>query len=284
MPSPPDLPGVTHRYHDLATGLTAHVAHAGPEDAPPLLALHGFPQHFYAFRRVIDRLDTEFRILAMDTRGLGWSGPAPDGDYRKARLAEDAVALLDALDIDRACLAGHDWGAWVGFHAVLEHPERFCGFVAAGAAHPWPSAATTLRESPRFLYQPPIAAPALGPRIISALVPRFISGGWGDRTTYDRAAERIYADSYRDARRAEAGSRYYRDFLRHEVLRNPGGRLTTPTRMLQGTRDPIGTKLAEGLDEHGDDARTELLDGCGHFVPEERPAEFARAVRAVCAG
>ena len=38
-------------------------------------------------------------MLAMDTRGLGWSGPAPDGDYRKARIAEDAVALLDDLGI-----------------------------------------------------------------------------------------------------------------------------------------------------------------------------------------
>jgi pimeloyl-ACP methyl ester carboxylesterase len=135
-----------------------------------------------------------------------------------------------------------------------------------------------------LLYQPPIATPILGPRIIPALVPRIVRAGWGDRATYDRAAEDVYARTYRNAARAEAASRYYRDFLRHEVLRNPGGRLTTPTRMLQGTRDPIGTKLAEGLDEHGDDARTELLDGCGHFVPEERPAEFARAVRAVCAG
>ncbi|HET6551843.1 MAG TPA: alpha/beta hydrolase [Solirubrobacter sp.] len=282
MTSPPDLPGVTHLYHDLTTGVTAHVAHAGPQDGPPLLALHGFPQHFYAFRRLIDELGAEFRILAMDTRGLGWSGPAPDGDYRKARLAEDALALLEALEIERAGLVGHDWGAWVGFHAVLRAPERFTGFVAAGAAHPWPSAAATLREAPRFLYQPPIAAAILGPRIIPALVPRIVRAGWGDRATYDRAAEDVYARAYRNPARAEAASRYYRDFLRHEVLRNPTGRLTTPTRMLQGKEDPIGTRLAEGLDEHGDDARTELLEGCGHFVPEERPAELARAVREVC--
>src|SRR5687767_6210027 len=128
----PKRPGVSHEYHELSTGVRAHVAHAGPEDAPPVLALHGFPQHWYEWRRVIDALGGEFRVLAMDTRGLGWSGPAPDGDYRKARLAEDAVALLDALGIERAGLLGHDWGGWVGFHAALRFPERWTGYVATG--------------------------------------------------------------------------------------------------------------------------------------------------------
>jgi len=54
-----------------------------------------------------------------------------------------------------------------------------------------------------------------------------------------------------------------------------------PARLLHGTRDPLGTALALGLERHGDDARTELLDGCGHMVPEERPAEVAAAVRSL---
>ena len=54
-----------------------------------------------------------------------------------------------------------------------------------------------------------------------------------------------------------------------------------PTRLLQGTRDPLGTALALGLERHGDDARTELLDGCGHMVPEQRPVDVAAAVRAL---
>jgi len=53
--------------------------------------------------------------------------------------------------------------------------------------------------------------------------------------------------------------------------------------LLQGTKDPIGTALSTGLERHGDDARTILLEGCGHFVPEERPAEVAAAVRATLA-
>ena len=62
--SSPTGPGVEHRYHELSTGVRAHVAHAGPEDAPPVVALHGFPQHWYEWRRVIDALAGEFRVLA----------------------------------------------------------------------------------------------------------------------------------------------------------------------------------------------------------------------------
>jgi pimeloyl-ACP methyl ester carboxylesterase len=245
------------------------------------VALHGFPQTWYEWRRVIRELEGEFRILAMDTRGLGDSGPARDD--RKASIADDAIALLDHLGIERAGLMGHDWGGWAGFQAVLRAPERFTGYVASGTAHPWLGAGTTVRVLPHFLYQPPLAAPVLGPRLIPELVPRLLRAAWGDRETYENAAERVYQDAYRAPGKAGAASRYYREFLVFEALRWPGGRLEVPTRLLQGVRDPIGTAVARGLEEHGDDATTVLLEGCGHFVPEERPLAVADAVREVCA-
>ena len=270
----PDWPGVEHRYHELSTGVRAHVAHAGPEDAPPVLALHGFPQHWYEWRRVIDELP-DFRILAMDTRGLGWSGPAPDGDYRKARIAEDAVALLDDLGIDRAILLGHDWGGWAGFTAVAIAPGRWSGYVATGTPHPWQPRRAQLLTAPRTLYQPVIGSPFVGPRLIQRLVGTFLRVGWGDRSTYDEAAEEIYAASYREPGRAEAASRYYRHFVAHEVLRTTPSRTSVPIKLLYGTREPLGRAGVDGFED------VQLLEGCGHFVPEERPEEVASAVRSI---
>jgi pimeloyl-ACP methyl ester carboxylesterase len=276
---PPALQGVAHRFYELATGVRVHVAEAGPLDAPVVVALHGFPQHWWMWRRVIALMAGEARILAMDLRGLGWSEQPADGDFRKARIADDAVALLDALGIERALLAGHDWGAWAGFHAVLDAPSRWTAFVPTGIAHPWQPPGIALRLLPRLAYQPPLAAPILGPRVVRAGVRRILRGAWGDRSTYDRRAEDLYAARYAEPERAEAGSRYYRDFLLHEVLRFPGGRLRVPTRLLYGRRDFLGVAPALGVERHGEDARTVLLDGCGHFVPEERPAEVAEAIR-----
>jgi pimeloyl-ACP methyl ester carboxylesterase len=264
---PPALDGVVHRDHDLATGVRAHVAHAGREDGPAVVAVHGFPQHWWVWRRVIP-LVPDVRFLAADVRGLGWSGQPPDGDFRKARIADDAAALLDALGIDRALWLGHDWGAWAGFLAAARAPDRWRALVATGVPHPWQSRATTMRALLRFAYQPPLAAPVLGPRIIRHVVPRLVR-------------DEVYAERLREPARAEAASRLYRDFLLHEAGRARLPRLEVPARLLHGTRDPLGTALALGLERHGDDARTELLDGCGHVVPEERPVEVAAAVRAL---
>src|SRR5688572_10298658 len=99
MPAPPPpLPGVTHRFLDLDTGVRLHVAEAGPRDATPVLALHGWPQHWWAWRRVIPLLSGEYRLIAPDLRGFGWSEHPADGDFTKQRMADDAVALLDALN------------------------------------------------------------------------------------------------------------------------------------------------------------------------------------------
>jgi pimeloyl-ACP methyl ester carboxylesterase len=261
---PPALEGVEHRLHDLSTGVRVHVAHAGPPDAPAVVALHGFPQHWWAWRRVIPLLP-EHRLLVMDLRGLGWSGQPADGDFRKARIAEDAAALLDALGIERAGLLAHDWGAWAAFIAAATAPARWSWLVAAGIGHPWQDRATTVRSLPRLAYMPPVAAPVAGPWLVRHALPRL--------------TEAVYAERYREPERAEAASRLYRHFLAYEAGRTRVPRLRIPARLLQGTRDPLGTALAKGLERHGDDARTILLQGCGHFVPEERPDAIAATVR-----
>jgi pimeloyl-ACP methyl ester carboxylesterase len=273
----PAVPGVEHRFLELGTAVTVHVAEAGAPDAPPVIALHGWPQHWYAWRTVIPLLARDFRVIAADLRGLGWSGWPDDGDFRKARMAEDAIALLDALGIERALLLGHDWGAWAGFLAALQAPERWSGLVAASVPHPWQPRTRALRHAYRLAYQPLIAAPFISPRAmprIAALALRSMAGDGGDP-----GGDAEFVATYRDRRRAEAASRLYRDFLLHEALPGVRGRLTVPARLLYGTRDPLGTAFAEGLERHGDDARTIMLDGAGHRIPEERPETVAEAVR-----
>src|SRR6185295_10585153 len=93
----PRVEGVEHRFVDL-NGLRVHLAEAGPTDSakPPILLLHGWPQHWYMWRRVIGALRDERRLLAPDLRGFGWS-EAPEHGYDGETFAADQVALLDAL-------------------------------------------------------------------------------------------------------------------------------------------------------------------------------------------
>src|SRR5215207_2087074 len=137
MPAPmPPLEGVEHTFHELPTGVRVHVAAFGPRRAPAVLALHGWPQHWWVWRDVMRALEREFRVIAPDMRGFGWSGWPADGDFRKQRVADDALALLDALGLERVRLAGHDWGGWAAILAALTAPERFSSLTLMGIGHP----------------------------------------------------------------------------------------------------------------------------------------------------
>lgn len=116
-------------------GLDMHVVLAGA--GQPLLLLHGFPDSAQLWRKLVPGLVAAgFRVIAPDQRGFGLTSmPADVGDYTIAQITADAIALLDALKIERAALIGHDWGAIIGWHLAANHPDRFSRYVALSVGH-----------------------------------------------------------------------------------------------------------------------------------------------------
>ena len=287
---PPEIPGVRHGSHTLPTGVRLHVAEAGDPEAPPVLCLHGWPQHWLIWRRVIAELAGEARLVCPDMRGFGWSEQPRDDDFRKARLAEDAVALLDALGIERAHVIGHDWGGWTGYLLAVDHAERLRSLLALSIPHPWQPTRRLLKNLPRFAYQLPIVAPVLGRRLMGepSFTIRVLKSGWGDRSTWDDEAGASYAERLSRPEQARAAARLYRTFQLHEAGPGMAGgfagkRLGVPTRLVSGERDPLGTELVRGLERHGDDVEVELVPNCGHFLPEERPDRVVARARELLA-
>ena len=93
-----------------ASGIDFHVLEMG--SGPLALCLHGFPDTAHSFRHQMPMLaDAGFHVVAPFMRGYAPTGAAPDGRYKIAALAEDALALIDALGASDAILFGHDWGA-----------------------------------------------------------------------------------------------------------------------------------------------------------------------------
>ena len=279
MSGPPELPGVSHRYVD-AGGLRVHVAEAGDPDAPPVVLLHGWPQHWWMWRKVIPLLAPEHRVICPDLRGHGWTD-APDWGYDKEQFATDLLATLDALELDRVCLAGHDWGGWTGFLACLRAPERFERFLALSIPHLWQ------RPDPRGIlylwrlyYQVLIGAPGFGEWLMTTqpgFLHRGIRNDGPDPSAWTEADLRLYSDRLREPDRAHASSLVYRTFLTRELPALAAGRyrdkrLTVPGQLVVGEDDPVVRPSSlRGLDEHADDFSVEFADGCGHFVPEQRP-------------
>jgi pimeloyl-ACP methyl ester carboxylesterase len=277
MPSLPELPGVRHADHTIATGVTLHVAEAGDPDAPAILAVHGWPQHWWLWRDVIPVLSRTHRVICPDLRGLGWSGQPADGDFSKPRFADDMLALLDALGLERAGFLGHDWGGWTGWLLALHAPERLERLMALSIVHPWTPRGPALLNAWRILYQPPLAVPVLGP----ALVPRFARLALG--RSMDAATAEVYARVLDDPARAEASSRVYRHFLARDLpglVAGDRARVELPVKVLSGRGDPaVHPSLLGDLQRHAPAAELEIVDG-GHFLVDERPELVADRARA----
>ena len=118
--------------------VTLHVVFAGPEDGPPVLLLHGFPEFWYAWRgpaAVLARAG--HRVIIPDQRGYNRSDkPSGAEPYSLPALAGDIVGLLDALGYERVDLGAQDMGAGVAWHLVQTRPERVQRFAVIDVGHP----------------------------------------------------------------------------------------------------------------------------------------------------
>lgn len=286
----PTLDGVEHHFVDVR-GARLHVAELGA--GPPLVLLHGWPQHWWAWRALMPLLAGAHRVLAPDLRGFGWS-EATRGGYGKEELAYDVVGVLDALQIERASIVGHDWGGVIGFLVCLQHAARVERYVPINTGHVWPtlSARAIPKQLVAVAYQGLLASPGLGPRINASprIVGKVVEAIATRREAVLPAFAQQFAPRLADPARGRAASRLYRTFQLHEYPRWVRGlyadeRLTTPTLWLHGLGDPFFTPgMLKDIVEHADDVRIEYLSGCGHFPAEECPELVADHVRAFLAG
>lgn len=276
LAAPPPIDGARRRYVD-ARDVRFHLTEAGPEDGLPVLALHGWPQHHYAWRDLLRDPPAGMRILAPDLPGYGWSGPAPHS-WLKQEVVSDLLVLLDTLSIDKVLLIGHDWGGFIGHLLALRAPERVCGYLALNIVHPWNTPRTLLPHLWRFLlYQPGVAT--LGGAMMrhTNLVERSMRLSLVDRDSMSRAEIRWFSERFRDTVCARAGVDTYRTFWLEELprlaVKPERRRSTVPTRALFGTSDwAIHPSLAAAETAIADDYQLELVHGCGHFIADERPA------------
>ena len=138
-------------------------------------------------------------MLCPDLRGLGWSGPPADDDFRKQRMADDAIALLDALGLEQVRLAGHDWGAYAAILAAVTAPERFSSLLAMSVGHPWVPTKVAARNGYLLAYQLPLATPFVGERVVrdGRYVRGMLRNGRRDGRRWTREEEDAYVDVVR---------------------------------------------------------------------------------------
>ncbi|MEV6492940.1 alpha/beta hydrolase [Actinoplanes sp. NPDC051633] len=261
-----------------ARGLTFDVKVEGPPDGSPVLLLHGFPQDHREFDLILPRLHAAgLRTIAYDQRGYG---PRPPGveAYRLSEAAADAIAILDELNVPRAHVIGHDWGAQVAWILAASHADRLETLTAVSVPHPR-ALGLALRARPsqkaRFAYMGVFRSP-IAERLLLArngAVLRAMMSAIGDRAG-------LYADAMREPGRLTGALNWYRALSRDQLA--AVGTITVPTTYVWSDKDPVVglTAALRTADWVEADYQLVALKGIGHWVPEEAPGALADAALA----
>ncbi|MFH8410930.1 alpha/beta fold hydrolase [Streptomyces sp. NPDC018019] len=306
-PTLPEVTPGTHPSFDRIRHVTAGLldvgyAEAGPAHGPVVICLHGWPYDIHSFADVAPLLASRgYRVIVPYLRGHGTTRFRSSATFRNAQqsaVALDIVALMDALRIHRAVLAGFDWGTRTADIIAALWPERVKALVSVSgylitdveaqqeplspqAEHTWWYPYYFATERGRRAMEDETKR-----RELCRLVWRTVSPTWDfDDATFARTAEAFenpdYADivihNYRWRLGLADGERRY-DRYEEQLAARPV--ITVPTITLDAERDPFtapgnGSTYRDrftGAYEH------RILAGIGHNLPREAPAAFARAV------
>jgi pimeloyl-ACP methyl ester carboxylesterase len=268
-----------------ANGLRFRVTADGPSTGELVVMLHGFPEGAESWAKPLHRVAQEGALaIAPDMRGYGFTD-APSGveDYSLPKLVEDVRAIIVAFGRPNAHVVGHDWGAVVAWFFAIEHPEMAKSLTVLSVGHP-AALADAMREEDqrtRSRYIDLFLLEGKAERVLEEDGNRRLRAMYGDGVP--PAAVDHFVRSLSRPGRLTAGLNYYRANLSREqawsALRRDAV-VAAPTTLLWGDQDPaLGRVQAEATARFvSGPYRLEVLEGAGHWLQFERPAEVGSAV------
>ncbi|KOG88810.1 alpha/beta fold hydrolase [Streptomyces varsoviensis] len=281
-----DLAGFAHRWVD-ADGVRLHAVEGGRPDGPAVVLLAGFPQTWWAWRKVMPGLAERFRVIAVDLPGQGHS-ERPYGTYDTHTVAAYVHAAVRALDVSTYWLAAHDIGAWVAFSLALKYENRLRGLVLLDAGIPGITLPDAVPTDPEAAWKTWHFAFHLVPELPETL----LTGREREYVGWFLAAKALAPDAFDDAEiehyaaafAADGGIRaslaYYRDAAasarkNHEALDQR--RLTLPVLGVSSSDGSI-PDMAASIRPWADNATGIVVPDAGHFIPDEQPDAVATAI------
>ena len=280
--------------------LNVGYAEAGPSDGPPVILLHGWPYDIYSFVDVAPILASHgYRVIVPYLRGYGTTRFLSDATMRNGQqsvVAVDIIALMDALNIRKAIVAGFDWGARTADIMAALWPERckalvsvsgyLIGSPAANEAPLPPKAEFAWWYQFYFATERGRAGYEKYRRDFAKLIWQLASPKWNfDDATFDRSAAAldnpdnvaIVIHNYRwRIGLAEGASRY--NELEKRLAASPV--ITVPTITMEGDANgaPHPANTAYRNKFSGKYEYRLVAGGVGHNLPQEAPQKFAQAI------
>jgi len=281
-------------------------------DGPPVILVHGFPELAFSWRHQLPALASAgYRAMAPDMRGYGGSGKPDDvSDYTVQKLIGDITGLMDRLELERAVIVGHDWGALVGWQMTLLAPERMAGYIALNIPflkRPPINPVTYMRwklgkdfyivnfqksdEADRRFAEDPrrFIDVMMRKRRVNRDRPRKPRGKRQPISllrildTGEPAGEVLLTDGELDyyADKFSAGGftgpiNWYRNFKHNwKSTRGVRQQVRVPTLFIGASDDVVvSPKQIEAMKPNVDDLEVYIIEDCGHWTQQEQPDEL----------
>jgi pimeloyl-ACP methyl ester carboxylesterase len=261
------IPAQRFAHVRIASGLKLHVVEHGLPEGEPIVFVHGWPDSWFSYSRVLELLPPSLRAITFDQRGFGDSDK-PETGYAMAGMADDVVALLDALGIGRAAVVGHSFGSIIARQAAIAHPERVSSLVLIGTG--FPPSNPVLRDLQGSLRDLPDPIPVVFARDFQAstihhpVPPEFFDRIVEESLKLPPRLWRLLIDR----------------LLEHDDTRQLE-RITAPTLLLWGDQDALFSKAEQERFMTALPAATlKVYEGTGHCPNWERPELVAADILA----
>jgi pimeloyl-ACP methyl ester carboxylesterase len=268
-----------------------HVMTDGPEHGTPVILLHGFPEFHFGWRKQIPALvSAGFRVIVPDQRGYNLSDkPRRISAYGVDELAKDVIGLIDHFGIQKARLAGHDWGAVVAWTVALNHPGRVERFAILNVPHPDVMTRFVLKDPVQrrkswyvFFFQIPFFAEWMLSRNDHDALARMLTHS-GRKHTFKPEEILEYKKAWSQQGALTGMLNWYRAAvrggLRYAFNRRavPARRVSMPALMLWGQHDvALSVAMVQPSMDLCDQGRFVLFDKATHWVQHDEPGEVNR--------
>ncbi len=262
-------------------GFTFDVTDAGSSSDEVIVLLHGFPESRVSWQEVTPHLvKAGYRVLAPDQRGYSRGArPKARSAYTLPKLGNDIIAMADQAGAERFHVVGHDWGGGVAWELAGNHAQRVKTVTSLATPHPRALVKAVTRSTQglkswyMLFFQLPMIPEFGFTRMRGRIRKQLVDSGLPEQ----------YADEYLDLM-AEPGAatgalNWYRALFAGGAP-NGVGQINIPTMYVYGTDDFALSRKAADLtgDYVAGPYRYEILEGTGHWIPEEAPQVTAELV------
>ena len=260
-------------------GATLHYVRGGA--GPAVILLHGFPEDWYEFHRIMPLLTRRFTVVAVDLRGVGGSIPT-GGGYDAANMAEDVHQLAEHLHLEHVYVVGHDIGGMVAYAFARRYPKTSRGVMMLDAPlpglGPWDAVkANRITWHINFQETPSLPEQLLAGR--EAIYLRYFL----DSNTFSDADVARYAKAYAAPEHLRAALEIYRAFPANEKFNAAQqSAIRVPLVLAPGKNSPFESlmpRFADALRAHGcSKVEIEVIANSTHYVADEQPNAVAQII------